>query len=632
MPMHFQSKARYCLAACLLLTGCRPQLDTYEVEVTEARAAELRLNDTLADDKLDSKNPQFIADLIDSRPLDGWHVNSSAAVIKLDVPMARPDQDRRLLTLHSSYAEAKKGTAEGDDLLVSINMVDGKGKQFDDGLYAALDQAHFQGLEGKLVSHVKLVRRMFDKLPADSPAAAFLAAGLSLAGEKVEVTDISRRDEWLGQFQGNEVASKPISFYNWTEPLKQCFQFLRFFQQGLRENSAEAGALAEVIRGDEALLADYRKALHFYDRLTNPASQRSIADMAAGNTASGLPGDPQNVPMVSLFPASTSREQELFEHLYAQGLPPNADLMRDLVQKIKSGAVDLTPRPNSGWYDHQVYALETFLLPDRGDEKDKLLLTKEYKQRMLEAFKAMLTTRRETHILHATTAGSSAPPPPSGVKPRLRIEPAPTYFLRTARAYAFLEQFLETTIGKDGLAGLHGLRAEGERKDDLATELAWMKDLFYGLHLISCEDIGIQPLIKDDEPVDRQACIDAASAWLAKAWDDPDLAVDRRISVPIFQDQLRNVTRLWIVVGVRLTRLDASYAKPPSIRAINQPDAEWKPVPEQDLESGSYLIAVDEFAEVELSGNASLTREELRAILDEAGTKEAAIERLRQRQ
>ena len=34
--------------------------------------------------------------------------------------------------------------------------------------------------------------------------------------------------------------------------------------------------------------------------------------------------------------------------------------------------------------------LETFLLPEKGNENQKLLLTKAYKKRMLEAFKALL--------------------------------------------------------------------------------------------------------------------------------------------------------------------------------------------------------------------------------------------------
>ena len=114
---------------------------------------------------------------------------------------------------------------------------------------------------------------------------------------------------------------------------------------------------------------------------------------------------------VALFPPSTSRETVLFERLFPDGLPPNADLMRELVRRIRSGEVDLKPGPDSGWYDCQVYALETLLLPGKGQERDKLLLTKAYKKRMLEAFQALITKRRETHVrqLGPAMAGACRP-------------------------------------------------------------------------------------------------------------------------------------------------------------------------------------------------------------------------------
>ena len=57
-----------------------------------------------------------------------------------------------------------------------------------------------------------------------------------------------------------------------------------------------------------------------------------------------------------------------------------------------------------------------------------------------------------------------------------------------------------------GLVPGHGLRKDGQREDDLLTELQFMRDLFYGLYLVSAEDIGMRPLILDDEPVDRPHC------------------------------------------------------------------------------------------------------------------------------
>jgi hypothetical protein len=593
--------------------------------------------DVLADDRLDDKKPAFDPARVDRRPLGPrgeWLVNASAAVLRLDVPAIKPDVERHLLTLHPSYAAAVQ--AGGGSVLPSVNLLDGKAKQFDDGLYAALDQAYYQGLEGKLLGHVQLVRRLYDRAGKDSPAAPFLAAGLQLAGVKVEVADPAVRDRLLAEFQADEVASKPIGLYTWNDTLATCFRFLRFFQRQLAEpDLATVRALADALGHDKELLGDYRKAMTFYARLTNPLGCLSVADLVGVQTLDGDTlkrlGQEKKVayPTVALFPPSTSKETVLFEKLFPLGLPPDADLMRELVRRIRSGEVDLKPKPDSGWYEHQVYALETLLLPERGEERDKLLLTKAYKKRMLEAFQALVTKRRETHVRQLGVAkGEPAAAPPAKVGPRLRVEPCPSYFLRTARAYAFLAHFLEATLGKETLQTLHGLKKEGPRTQNLYAELHHLRDLFYGLYLVSAEDIGLKPDLAKDEPVDPQRCYKLAADFLPGVFKDEDLATDTRVSVPIYVDRNRNVTRLWATLGVRLARLEAGYARPPHLKPAKGA-GDWKPVESWQLEPAHYLIAVDEFAEIELKGRHTLTREELRAVCDREKTKEAILQALR---
>jgi hypothetical protein len=209
----------------------------------------------------------------------------------------------------------------------------------------------------------------------------------------------------------------------------------------------------------------------------------------------------------------------------------------------------------------------------------------------------------------------------------LRVEPAPTYYVRTARAYAFLADFLDAAVGKEALQMLHGLTKDGPRKPDLYTELHGMRDLFYGLYLLSAEDIGMKPAVLPDEPVDCEQCYNRATTWLDGVYD-PDLAADTRVIVPIFVDPVRDVTKAWATLGVRLAKLDADYASPPSI--LRPDSAEWERVSSGDLGAARYLIPVDEFAEVELSGSHVLTREEFRAVCDENSDKEAIIAALQQ--
>jgi hypothetical protein len=305
--------------------------------------------------------------------------------------------------------------------------------------------------------------------------------------------------------------------------------------------------------------------------------------------------------------------------------------MRELIRAIRSGTIDLAPGPDSGWYEYQVFALETFLMPEKGQEHAKLLLTKAYKKRMLEAFQALMTKRRETFVRSlAVAADAPMPRPPVKIRPRLRVEPCPTYFLRMARSYDFIANVLVATVGEEGVASLHGLKEGGERTRTLLEELHWMREFFYGLHILSAEDIGMTPALRPDEPVDRAACEAKATEWLASFRKDADLAVDTRVSVPLFYDTGSGRTRLWGTIGVRLARLDVSYARPPKIKPAQGTD-EWQAVEPSQLEGVQYVIAVDEFAEAEVPGLQPLTRKEFREVCDACKTKTEIVRALRRR-
>jgi hypothetical protein len=312
-----------------------------------------------------------------------------------------------------------------------------------------------------------------------------------------------------------------------------------------------------------------------------------------------------------------------------------------------------------------VYALETLLLPEKAEEANKLLLTHAYKKRMVEAFESLMTKRRETHIrsiffmeLGAEMISRPARPP-DAVMPRLRVEPCPSYFLRTARAYSFLANFLEAAVGKEALQGLQGLRENmheivigscgfhsriieraGENfEQNLYDELQFQRELFYGLYLVSAEDIGIKPELLPDEPLEIRQCYQTAKGWLGNAvtlpqrlligiqHNDKDLEMDTRVVVPIHVDLSRKEMRVWATLGVRLAKLDASYALPPSIKPID--GGKWTVA--GNLDTANYLIPVDEFAEVAIPSTRPLTRDEFRAVCDRKKTKDAIVAELLKR-
>lgn len=619
------------LAGILVFTGTRG--DTYEVEITDYETPTAPPGPVLEDDRLEDKNPEFDPDLIDSRPLEGWEVNASAAVISLHCPIIKPDRDPDLLKLYASYtaAEADKKALH---TLPSANLIDGANKQFDDGLFAAIEVATFRGSIASLPAIPQLVHDIAVKLPSDSQARPFLGAALLLTGRELELAqnELAERDKLLSEFHSNRARSKPIGFYNWTKELQTIWETYRFLQTEHHTQATQiAQDIASVLAKDEALREAYSTVTGLYGSLSNPPACLPIDSLiGAGDRTAREIADATGTrrSSVSFLPPSTSRETELFNSLFPRGLPSGANLMAELIAAVRSGKVNLEPSDGEGWYQYQVFALETMLLPAKGQEEQKLLLKKTYKKRLVEAFKALVTKRRETRIRDADTETTSeaAPIEDLGIQPRLRVEPCVTYYLRTARAYGFVQNLLQTVAGEETLGQLHGLAKDGKREASLADELETFRQRAYGFYLISCEDIGLRPKLEDGELDDPEAAKKLALDWLEQIESDVDLKQDTRVAVPIYLDPQKGQARLWVTLGVRQVPLVARYAKLPMVRTEEEP--EWQEPKRYNVAPSRYLISVDEFAEVTVPGLVCPSREELRTLCDKHKTKEAIVEAL----
>lgn len=575
-----------------------------------------------------------------------WELNFSRTLFKLDVPVLKPDNDESLLKLRANYAEVLKSSM----VLPSVNLINGQAKQFDDGLYAALDLAGFSTDDNGFVSSVDVVKRLANHAGPDHPASPFLAAGLSLIDIEMAVTDVAARDKYLKDFELSPLRSKPLGFYNWTPQLQQCYRFLKFFQYPflIRDSAAAriAASLNELLESDPQLKTDYTTVVDFYSLLTNAPYAlplTAVSDQSAIDAATLAFNRQQQglQPAFALFPPSTSREQRLFDQLFPTGFPEGTDLMGELVRAIRSGEVDLTPHPAgspipSGWYDYQCHSLETLLLPERGTESTKLLLSARYKQRMFDAFAALITKHRETHIRQLAEAGMTGcaafrpqPDPPPKLAPSLRLEPNATYYLRTARSYAFLQAFLTAAVGETSLNQLHGLRESGPRPLSLGDELEQQRLKFYGFYLLSMEDIGLPADLLDDELANVPEARRLAMEWLTNFRTDPDLAVDTRVIVPVAVNPAEQRTQLWATVGVRLARLEVEFdgGHLPSIRPQGS-TTPWKKF-EGEIETTTYLIPVDEFVTIEISSLNCPTREQFRNICNGSTSTAEIIEKLR---
>lgn len=592
-------------------------------EVGAARAAE-REHPLFVDDRLMDKHPVFDNALVDSRPFgttgNRWELNASSAVIALEIVDIAPG-DGAMLRSYPSFSAAAKALSHRA-ILPSVNLIDGKAKEFDDGLITAVHSWAAAGEAPGGASLLDILTRLKGRLQPDSEAYGWLWAALktgALLDAPADALVPSKAEPYLRVARDPAIATA-VGPYEWSDSLGATFRLIRFLSVPFSSEHEVPREIRAAFSSDEKLAADYQSLLRLLHGLSGKARLPSFLD----------PTDPSAQNSVSFIPRSTTREDALFETLFGRdNVPLDADLMAQILIAVRSGRLDLRLKEDSSWYEYQANALETLLLPEKGAEHEKLMLTAKYKERLLQAFAAMLTKRRETHILlggAASTVGSDSDSPPLDiVRPRLRLEPNPTYYLRMARSYAFLELFLNKNAA--GALRRNGLRESGER-DRLSVELARMKKMFYGFHLLSCEDIGLQHQLRAGELSDPERAMETASSWLGNWRNDEDLALDTRVAVPFLYSGERKKLRYWTTLGVRPARLKFSYAIAPVWRSMGH-GGSWQEIPSNQVAGGEAIIFVEDFAEIERSADTPLTRASLRTAADGAESRAELLAVLR---
>ena len=509
-----------------------------------------------------------------------------------------------------------------------------KAKQFDDGLYAAVEMATSAGI-GRFPAKRDFLLKLLRALQSDSnrTAAAILAAAARLDGQRPQVSAevAAQAEELQKEFLANELRSKPLGFYTWSKELASIFQRDRMLQTEIKEEAARP--LAAALARDEKLLMAYTSLLILTEKLTNPLAwsdlRESAQELKEGRT-------PDFSGRLSLFPPSRAHETDLIKKLYGdRPIPEGFNLADEMVKRIRVGTLDLRPSATSGWYDYQTYALEALVAPDRMPESKHLALDESYRKELVGLFKALLALTRETHIkqLEVPMAGAAALPARVmlHIYPHLTLEPLATYYLRRARSYRFVREVCQGAFGPEGLEHLRRLTAAGPVNLSLLAELRLMDALFQGAYLQTCEEIGMKPEEAGGLGSPKEASADRAllGAWLASVGKDPDLGNDVRMMVPVFYDVIRKKTKVWAVLGIATRPLEVSYASVPTVEQIEGPDG--KVVKPNDVEvvfeEESRRIAYIASAEVYVSR--LLNRKEFRDHCDQYKTYQAIVSNLK---
>jgi hypothetical protein len=662
--MRAMIKLGHPLAACVALawldSGC---LDLLGHEETVIENRDSQGMSRIEDDRIEDKHPVFdpartvtesFAQAYGSCAIT---MNKSAAVTKLDIVPFEDEEIALDKNLFRGRTEALAAIAAlpKTDPIPSMEVVNGVLKPFNDGLYAAVELELETGkrqLFAALATRLATLAAAADAAtrPAFDDASVLVGAAQILAGDTptVDPAVVPRAQNRATEFQSRAALARPIGFYTWTRALERIFTRDRFLQnRDDGESYGALGAIAYVLGQDPALLADYQRVTALYAGLTNPyvsypldalipyvPSTATLAGPAEIESAFRAANPQRQICLetrVAFLPASRSKEVDYFEQLFCAGVPPGTNFLDVLIDGVRSGAVDLAPAAESGWYDYQIYALETLLLPERGAESQNLLLTAGYKKKLIETFKSILIQTRETHVKQLAiggSAGSGPPPPPVDAYPLHAVEPFPTFYLRTARGYRFLRTFLQAALGPSFLTGTDRLIETGSRGSvSLATELDQRVALLYGLAFVEADAVGISRnagLMPDElAEIDADAAIAAARSWLAAWKTDPDVIRDPRVILPVFYDFDTGLTTYWAVVGVKALVARAEFVA--GHEPMVTPTACWtgKLVPRR------YMLLVEETAEVYLPSTAPPpTRDELRAICDAHPSKDEIIQAL----
>jgi len=660
-----------CIAAALVLCACSfGPLDVLggETVVTE----ESHNSSEPEDDRIEDKNPVCDPSRTVTEHFGSCDVvlNKSCAVTKLDIaPLEKGDEDLvdRIFPSRQAAASLIQSRLDSEtDLIPSMEVANGAMKPFNDGMYASIEIGVEEGLvDGSTTVYPSKRQFLADLLAAlvaisasatasqavhIDNAAADVAAALVLAGEEPDAPAgiLAEAMSRASMFRGEGLYSRPIGFYSWDPVLEEVFRQDRYLQNYQVEypvardpySEAEIGKAASMLvalEADPGLMDRYQGYLALYAGLTNPfmnfpvtalegyvdgpASLDALAAIReaflADHEPPALPYECQ--PHFALLPSSTSKETAYFESRFCgRGAPAGVSYMDVLIEAIRDGLIDLEPDEASGWYDYQSYALETLLLPERGIESQNLFLTAAYKKKLMDTFRSIMTQNRETHVKQLEMGSSkiSAEPEVVDIYPSFPVEPFPTFYLRSARAYRFLSTYLEAVLGSAFLDTTHRLVEDGTESDPtLREELHEKAGLLYGLHLVAADAAGSPPEILAEELAEYDGDPRAiAHAWLdGGAWlSDPDVLRDPRVIVPVQRDM--GVTYYWAVVGVKVIKASAEFypGREPEVQGT---PIGWCTIGE--FVPHSYYMLVEAFAEVAIpSTTPPPTRDELRAICD----------------
>lgn len=528
------------------------------------------------------------------------------------------DQRKAVLTLAADAIDRVRWSNEPEDPLyrsyaqanvkqVSVAMLESISKRFHDRLLATLELAVDKD------RRIPLLAKLQAKVEARS-ATPWRVANLHLSSALylAEPENSQWRDRMgvaaeVEAFLADATRSKPLGFYTWTPALERSFRCERYLQPALplAGEGAWLAFVGKLLEEDAALRSDYAWLLRYAAVTTNPSHIASLFDT-----------NKPEVATAAFFPASATREGDLFERLFGnRPIPEGTEFMQVFLNAVRDGSLRLQPRPDSGHYDLQLFALEPLVRKEAAREAAKVLRTATYQKLCDLTLKAVMTQRRETHVKRSdlvAVGAEAAPRVEIRVAPALTIEPQITWLTRTADSYGWLTERLSELLGNETLGKLRLVDEDGTEGGPVLSALREMEETLRALAALACHEVGGDPAWIG-KGVDEQRALElvkqARTRLASKEWQ-ADLAYDPRVIVPVARNVENGKLRCWATIGVHVHDVSAWYSTLPTLPAGANL---------QVLTGVQQVrIAAPVFLEVEL--RTPLTRREFRALCDEHKT------------
>ena len=574
---------------------------------------------------------------------DGYRIELDVASQVLGI---EAEEERRAPAVNSRLSLFKT------DGFVSAAALAQKAKQFDDGLRAAVVLAVQSGagrLPGKAEFLTALARSLTLTGSPQQPLAVVIAAAL-IGGSSVDLPPVleKRARQLLAAFRRRSIRSKPVGFFTWTEALEVIFQQNRMLQTELRGRAGIEG-LVRALHGAPELRAAYERFQELAYRLVNPSHYSDLRPLLAD-----LDLETWRAPERGFYfsPPSRTHETDLVKARY-QGstIPSGFSLIEAMIEEIQKGKLVLDPAPDSGWYDYQTWAIEPLIVPRKMPEASRIAFGRRYRQHLIDLCKGILVSIRETHsdaveLPSIFCMGDVVRVIELRIRPRLSLEPLPTHYLRRALTYRFIHEVLGGAFGEETLDSIHRLGLDGPVAKPLADELPMMESLFRGAHAVACRELGMtggrpplpgeetaRPLLEADRGGGASAFADADArcfeAWAAAMHQDPDVAADARMMIPVFYDAVRRKTKVWLFLGWSSRQVGVHFVKRPQVTCVLDPEGHPLIAEHYRLEweGSSYVIPYPVTAEVYV--DKVLDRQEVRRLCAGCETAREILSKLR---